>query len=120
MTESKDTTQSLYNATSDWTAKGYRLVTSQWSHMLTLSVQTEELRFASDERVPFILGQVVVFNSTLRTDADRFVAHCFAFWDDAELTALALAQLKRLYDSLHEAKGTAPPLPQGPQGAAVN
>jgi hypothetical protein len=102
----------------DWTHRGNRLSVMHFEGHAILSCESEVMNLGKGERLVFVLGRVVILDFQVRSDTERFVGHCFSFYGDDELTAHAVAAVRKIAQSLKQPSPVAASSP--PRGGPAN
>lgn len=103
----------------EWTPKGYRLDVWQWSESIMLTCETSGVAAGGGgESFAFLLGRIVIIPGSLRPDAERFVAHCLAFYDDPDLVEAGRKTVAAFFNGLKPSSAKVVSIP--PTGGQAN
>jgi hypothetical protein len=103
-----------------WTKRGNRLAVMHFEGHAILTCEAEAMFLGKGHRSVFSLGRIVVLDFQVRSETERFVAHCFAFYNDEELSQHALDAIRKIAASLNEPPETPPGEPSVPPRGVVN
>lgn len=109
-------------STTDWTLRGHRAVVEVQHYVIVIQVQTKALRGratqdGSMEKWDCVVAAMTVPVISTLSDSYRMVEHWLAYFDDDQLTTLAMSTFATAWGEIADAPPPPAGAPAGPQGS---